>query len=354
MTDTQKKNKRPTKYLDMAGALKVAAQMGPNPNEHELHINPSVGCVHHETQLNDAMSGKAHDTVTKTPILPSSAIICTTDELTKKQSFCLYVEIYGNWPRGRKPGEDPVGDDVRAFLTSQWEAYTHAMDTPDFSALKKKLFIKTKQGDAVKVPCGERVKDPVQWPIFGDDHERAGEVDDSKSPFFIVKLWETELKNGQEPSPDDLVVNGGRQKVFTKIYDRTENFNAPVIKDEKALSNVVYYKGSYKQGARQFRLNVQLSLMNGTVYYAVEKRGDIQLKASIINVTKKTIVENNYDMTEADVQDLMLQAMAAEEYYRKAQPDGIEHADGDTEEGKDKRAVESDHSAGPAPKKTKK
>jgi hypothetical protein len=174
-----------------------------------------------------------------------------------------------------------------------------------------------------------RLKSPVLYPEFGDDHERVGQVDESKSPYIIMKLWETELKGAA--GENDLIVNSPAcpQKIFTKIYDRTVKFHVEACQTEEAFSNVVYHKGSSKLGKSLFRLNIQPTLMAPTAYFPMEKKGDMQFKCSRLNVTKKLPVASNYGMSADEEERLMAEMMA------------FENKDAVSEGGKRGRADES-------------
>jgi hypothetical protein len=319
MSKSEKKNYKPAKCMDLKEALAQLEHVQANPAEHELHINKDAGCIHHETQYHDPQSGgKPHQQFVKFPIMHSSSIICTTDDKTKRQSFFMKVDLYKDWPK-----RDANGDMVRDYLERTHARYCESLDSAELLVIKKKIFARTRQYDTKEqkdadeamrqISTRSRTKSPILEPEFPERHERAGQVDESRSPYFTLKLWE---KGGDEKATDEpvaagtLVVNGGRQKILTKIYDRTVNFHTDVITAEEALANLVYYKGTAKQGAQMFNLNIQPTIMSMTQYWPVEKKGDSQFKCSMLNVTKKLPMTRSFGMSAEDEQALMADMMA--------------------------------------------
>jgi hypothetical protein len=316
MANAEKKDYKPSKYLDLSTFNAEIERMGGNTVDHELHINKDVGCMHHETVWNDQKTGKPHQYYVSFPILPSSAIICTTDAKTKKQSLCLYVDIYRNWPT-----KDANGDAVMQFLVGSHKRYCESLDSPEMLEIKKKILARTKQYDTKEMKDANeamrqinalsRTKSPVLYPEFDEKHEKFGQVDESKSPYFILKIWENELKG--KPVDGDLIINNGTQKVFTKIYDHTKgNFHTEACTTEEEASNVIYHKGGTKMGESLFRLEVKAIVMGLTQYFPMEKKGDSQFKCSRLNVTKKIPVGNSYAMTAEEQQALMNEMLELE------------------------------------------
>lgn len=348
---TEKKDYKPRKdFADAATHVKQLEHIVPNPLEHEVRTHKTVGCMHHDMVWLDPANKKAHQYFTKAPILASSAIVCTTDEKTRKWSLCLYVDFFRNWPE-----RDPEGQALLDSVEGDFARYCAAMDTPEYLELKKKLLKGTKQYEAKayktideamqRITMESRLKSPVLWAEYGDDHAQAGQVDKSKSPYFIMKLWETELKG--EAGEADLIVNLAAcpQKIFTKIYDRTVNFHAPVVSTEEAFANLVYHKGSTKLGKQMFRLNIQPCVMSMTAYFPMEKRGDCQYKCSLLNATKKIPVASNYGMSATEEEKLMADMMAFEAATGLHQ--------GATGDGPGKRALNTEHGEGPEAQKAK-
>ena len=379
MANYDKKEYKPAKYLDVKEALGQMTHIKPASLESEVRVKKDVGCMHHDLELIDPVGKKPHQHFVKSPIRPASAIIVTTDAKTKKWSFCIYFKFFRNWPV-----RDAEGEDLMSYVKQSYEKYCVSLDSAELLELKKKIMKGTKQYDQkeikdvneamAKISTASRLKDPILIPVYDDDYEVValrGQENPNESPYCIIKMWERDMREGESPSPDDLILNGGRQKMITKVYDRTTNFHTKAAKTEEEFGQVSYHKGSSKNGKQFFTLEVQLTLMGMTAYFPMEKRGDCQFKCSIFNATKKITFESNFGMSaeseQALLQDMLaydskqpalvsandgLQSLANEEYSKKAVPIGIEHND-ETKEGENKREAESKHEAGPDKKKSK-
>jgi hypothetical protein len=311
--------------------LKVAASVRPNPVERELHINSVGGGLHHETVfMNPEKDGQPHQYAVSLPFREASAIICTTDEKTKKQSLFLYVDLYRNWPQ-----LDAEGDEIRQCLEGGHAAYCDAMDTPEYFELKKKILTHTKIIDVPKskvdeavraTPMHTRVKSPIHQPVFPPKHEQAGEPDESKSPQFILKYWDMEVTAEKKAFAKDLVINNGRQKVITKTYDFREKIDKNMlVTTEEGLQEFMYYKGSAEEGKDRFRLDIQATIPGVTYFFPKEKKADMQIKASDLAVMKKTIEAGNFGMTVDDVEALKMQYLTyVQTAPKRAAPDDLE------------------------------
>jgi hypothetical protein len=312
----EKKKYNPTKILTLDQALTLRHCFKPTPLESDVRVNKVGGGMHHDMSFIDA-SGKQYTSNVELPIRPSTAIIVKPDEKTGKWAMFMLVDIFENWPE-----RDAEGEKLMQFLELNCTNYCEDMERPEMLEIKKKLLKGTKQYDfkdnkelrndthAMKtITMASRVKSPVLWPEIKEGEPNAGEIDKTKSPFFKLKIWEEEEKKEKPFGPNDLVVNGGRQKIHGSVYNRTENMKAPQCKTEADISPLFYFKGSAKNGAEMFRLDVLIKLMPATIYFPAEKKADVQFKHHMIVACGKHIVTGNFGLSAEEERGLMNKVM---------------------------------------------
>jgi len=343
---SDKKQYKPSKPLSLDQALAQMAAIKPNPLENEVRINKDVGCMHHDMSYIDG-SGKQFSYNVELPIRPSSAIIATTDAKTLKWSLFMCVDFFEAWPV-----RDEEGEKMMRFFEQSHQNYCSEMEKSELLEIKKKLLKGTKQYDpkenkeladadkAMKlISMASRVKSPILWPEIKEGEPNAGDIDKSRSPYFILKIWEEEKKKDQVFGAKDLVVNGGRQKIHGTIYDRTENLKASACKTEEEFTRLLYHKGSAKQGAEMFTLDVLVTLMPMTAYFPMEKKADCQFKHQMIIACGKHASSGNFGLSPEQEKTLMSKVMT---YHARR---GIESPTETIESNKSPKTV---HGQGPS------
>ena len=301
--------------------IKKIDEFGGNPNKSELMKGVISGATnyHHTTLMTDSVTKKNYVANIKFPVLLTSNIVCLVDDKSGKQSFYIYPEIYGSWPIGKERGQDPEGDSVMDFLEKQDEYYAKSMDT-NCSNIKEDIYFGTKQDLSKGVPkCRDKLKSLIKWPVYDENHEKKGQVDPTKSPSFSIKLWDQDVQPDEQISSESLLVNQGRQKIYTNIFDRTTNFNTDDhIKNEQEFLNFTYTKGDSQYNSKPpFKLLVEIEILNPSYYWQQEKTGVVQLKAARINIMQKIIIKRAPQMSESDKQELMKKTLLAQQKYLK-------------------------------------
>ena len=319
-----KKPAKPTKKLEFQKLLALLDDVVSNPDENDLLLNKKNFCAHHEMIVNDQATKKPHTIRLTSPVLPCSSITCSVDEKSGRYSLYFYVDIYGNWPEdgNYKRGDDPIGDDLMDLLNGFKDRYDATLDSPPMKDIKKKIFLGTVQPE-MNATAASRIKSPIRWPKHKEGHELEGEIDTSKSPQCKVHVFTQDINPETQVSPTDLLINGGTQKVRAEIYDRTVLKKPPAIKTEKDLfSNVVYKVGDTKLGKPAFDLNIQFDTLTPTWYWAKEKPAELQIKACLINVMDKFIIQGGHGMTTDDEDRLFKSALEAEQRYANRRKTG--------------------------------
>lgn len=348
MSNTSKKNskngtsRKPIKKLTLKQVLQKKESLTSGDSD-ELHLNVGRSCAHHDMMWVDGDDKKLYTIGTKLPPLLTSYILRAIDKDSKRQSFKTWVDIYGNWPLGKNRGEDPIGDELMDYLNAMHDAYCNGLDQKESEAIKKSIFIETKQtaqpGVKISTPTRERLRSPVIWEVYPSDHDQAGEIDPNKSPNFKVMLWDQDIGPDTFIAPDDLVVDNGQKKIRTAVYDRTKDFHtAKKITTEAAFENVLYTAGDFAKGRFPFKLLQQIDLLNPKVYWQKDKMGEWQIKATSMDVTEKITGENSREKTPEELIQLQRDTLAAQSYYNlgKRQIVVTEPSDGDGSDGPNK------------------
>jgi hypothetical protein len=330
--------KKPVKQVRLDEFLKLVPSIAGDTEKEGIRHNSTRHCIHHELVL-QMPGAKPHNVSLKLPPMVTGYILRRKDEDSGRLSHKTFVPIYGNWPVGKNRGEDPRGDKLLDALKGLHKSYCEGLDANPL--VKKRIYLDTKQPCVTTGLAEERVKSPVLWEVFDSKHERAGEIDDSKSPYFKIMLWEQELDANADIPPDALIVDEGRKKIITSIYDRTTKFeNKSKIRTEMELSRFTYMPGDWRQGKFPFELFQQIDLLNPTVYWQKEKQGEFQIKCTEMNITQKIQGGGAHEKTPEEIQDMKREIMEAEDYYnvhKRAAAGVVDQPD--TEAGSEERPL---------------
>jgi len=305
--------KKPVKTARLDDFLKLVPFIAGDTEKEGIRHNTTRHCIHHELVLQEK-NQKPHNTSLKLPPMVTGYILRRKDEDSGRVSHKTFAPIYGNWPVGKNRGEDPRGDKIYDALDGLHKSYCGGLDSNP--TVKKRIYLDTKQSCAMTEPAENRVKSPILWETFDSKHEQAGEIDPSKSPYFKIMVWDQDVDMNADIQPDALIVDEGRKKIITAIYDRTTNFeNKSKIRTEADMLRFCYSPGDWRQGKFPFELFQQIDLLNPTVYWQKEKQGEFQIKATEMNITKKIMGSGSHEKTAEEIQEMKRETMEAEDYY---------------------------------------
>ena len=291
------------------------------------------------------------------PVLKGSNITKQIIPPSTSASFFLFLDIYGNWPKGKIRGEDPKGDAVFDFLLAIEASYQASLEKDNETRME--IFKYAAQEPIVRnekqtITNIEKVINPIIcYSTFPVGHAQEGLRDDSKSPNFRVKLWDVKLtdKNRDKIRNDSLLVNVDPnadpngdpndpnrylQRIFTQIFDlRRNKMSDTYITREHALNEFIYAKGDSSQGKSQFTMLVVATVLAPSWYWEAKKVGaSLQFKASAIDIYQKTFLRRTNARTTETKIIRHQEALAAMREYGLDQNDD-ENDDGGNSSGSD-------------------
>ena len=318
--------------LKIDGSITVAGAA----DTHVKHEHSS-DFVHHNMVLQEQAKSERKNWSCKLPVCSASNITrMVPKEGGSYPNWFFHVDIYPKWPLGKNKGEDPQGDKLLEFLQSMEKRYNaELLANPDVMA---KIYAHIGEAESLdrdgnilpqKTPL-EMMEPVVCRSKFPAGHAMAGKIDDSKSPTFKVKLWDSKISATNQPREDSLKVcqartNNGRPAVdakgndvyrmflWTTIYDmRTNYMNKECLKTENQLNEFVYTKGDAKGGSNYpFKLMVAVELLAPSVFWSKGKKATLQLKASTIFIYKKVRSERRARASPEELLQQQQEAMAA-------------------------------------------
>lgn len=335
------KNKKHTKRLTLDDLLKDFSSVHMGQESSDLMENKTRKTIHHDMTIYDAVH-KFCELSISLPQLMSGHITCKVDNDTKKKSWYVYPEIYGNWPLGRNPGEDPVGDKFKKFLDDLYDTYCKELDSKDNEALRKKICLLRSLPS--NTPVAQLVNHPVRWERYQDGHEKAGDINLEKSPTVRFTIWYCDVDPAKAQATD-FVVNQGMQKILTGLIDRRKDFynNSPV-KDEQVWDDeFTYTAGDYAKQKYPFRMRTRMEIITPKVYFSSKGSGDFQFKISKMEVYRKYESSAHRGPTEEETLRLMRETEEADQYFNhKRLAEEVVEDDVDREVKKAKIGSEND------------
>jgi hypothetical protein len=316
MSDKKGKPKKPVQRLTVEQFVNKKGTFTGSADNDEIRINTGRHCVHHETVLLDT-DNKANSMLIGIPAMQTHHITRKRDETSKRVSMKTFVPIYGNWPLGKKRGEDPRGDLLLDMLEGMHTDYCDSLDANP--SIKKKLFMASDQSCAMNAPAASVVASPVLWEKYPASHDLAGDINPNKSPEFKVMLWDIDVRVAPDPNPteigpDDLLFDEGNKKSLTAVTDDREK-KAIRVKKEDHLNEFAYEAGDYKKGKFPFMLFQQMRIISPTVYWESKRPAVFQIKASYMWIREKIMGDSPDSITPDERAEMDREAEEAAAYY---------------------------------------
>lgn len=338
------KPKKHKKQIELENFAKESGNVHAGLESVDIMENTTRKTIHHDFTIVDPIH-KNCDMVTLLPQLMSGHIACRKDDKSPKLSWYTALEIYGNWPLGKKRGEDPIGDQLMDFFNLLHERYIEELASKDFDTLRKKICML--RGLPNSTPAKDLVKHPVRRDVFRDG-DNMGEIDPSKSPNVSLIPWYMDA-DPDNLNPDDFNVNNGLQKILCSIIDkRTDFYNEKAVKDEKFFNDeFVYIAKDYMSGKYPFRLRSSMELITPKVYFDTKGPGNFQFKISKMRIYRKYASSGQRGLTEEQQMKMIKETEAADRHFgHKRLLDAISNDNGTNNSGGDGQEIQEDHGAG--------
>lgn len=147
-------------------------------------------------------------------------------------NFYAYLKLYPDWPNvDFDTSSNRSGKLIQEFFDTFKSYCLHWMKKEENIAL-------TTYVEKLSKCSLQDIDDMYRQPEFPQGHERAFEVDESKSPSMRCKLWEGDANKtygnpqnqNQNAALPRLVVENGQTLIFTRIYDMyTKGFDNSLV-----------------------------------------------------------------------------------------------------------------------------
>jgi hypothetical protein len=169
--------------------------------------------------------------------------------------------------------------------------------------------------------------------VYRIGHPQEKQRDESKSPTFKIKLWDTKItaKTATQIRQDSLLVNVNTaidphsevsdaerylQMIYTKIYDlRTNPMSDAYITKESVLEEFLYSAGDSGKGKPQCTLLATVTVLAPSWYWEAKRGASIQFKASSMEIFKKTLLRRANTRTPEKKIDRFQKARLAVQRY---------------------------------------